>query len=169
MRRVLVIGGAGAGKSRFAQALGARLGIEVIHLDAHYWGLGWREPSREDWQARLDGLLARPAWIMDGNYSHTLERRLQACDTAVFLDLPRWLCLWRVLRRIWESHGQVREDMAPGCPEKFDLAFLGYVWRYRTRSRPKVLALLGRYRGRVAVYPLRTRRQVRDFLAGRGR
>lgn len=164
MQRVLVVGSPGAGKSCFAQALGAGLGIDVIHLDAHYWSAGWREPSRAEWSTRLAALLAAPAWVMDGNYSHTLAQRLLACDSVVLLDLPRALCLWRVLWRSWRSRGRVRADMAPGCPERFDLAFLLYVWRYRARSRPKVLDLLEQRRGEVAVHRLRSRRQVRQFL-----
>jgi adenylate kinase family enzyme len=101
---------------------------------------------------------------MDGNYSHTLERRLLACDTAIFLDMPRWLCMWRVLRRIWRNHGQIRADAAPQCPEKFDPAFLGYVWGYRRRSRARVCALLELHRPSVTVYRLSSTRQVADFL-----
>jgi adenylate kinase family enzyme len=166
MRRVLVIGSPGAGKSRFARALGARTGLAVVHLDAAYWMPGWREPAHADWEARLDALLAHPAWIIDGNYARTLAQRLRACDAVVLLDLPRWLCLWRVLWRMACSLGRVRDDMAPGCPERFDPAFLLYVWGYRRHSRPKVLRLLEQQRGHVAVYRLRSRAQVRRFLAG---
>ncbi len=168
MQRILVIGSAGSGKSYFGRALAERLGVEVIHLDQHFWGPGWCEPSHPVWDARLEELLARPAWVMEGSYTRTLQRRLQACDTAIFLDLPRWLCMWRVLWRIWTTRGQVRFDMAPGCPEQFHLGFLGLVWGYPARSRPKVLALLEQRRGAIALYRLRSRREVRQFLAGRG-
>lgn len=171
MQRILVIGSPGAGKSRLARRLGDRLGLPVIHLDAHYWQPGWVEPAPGQWHAQVQALLAHPAWVMDGNYSGTLPQRLQACDTVVFLDVPRWRCLWQVLWRWCRQRGRVRVDMAPGCPEKLDLEFVGFVLGYPRRSRPRVLALLEQAAGRVAVHRLRSRRQVRAFLSalhGRG-
>ena len=99
MKRVLVIGPGGAGKSTLAQRLGEILSLEGIHLDKFYWRAGWIEPPKEDWLATIEQLLARDAWVMDGNYSGTLERRLEAADTVVFLDLPRTTCVWRVIKR----------------------------------------------------------------------
>lgn len=171
MKRVLVIGPPGAGKSHFARQLGMRLGLPVIHLDAHYWSAGWVEPTPSEWAARLPALLERPAWVMDGNYSRTLPQRLDACDTVVFLDLPRWQCLWGVLRRAWRARGRVRADMAAGCPEKLDLAFLAFTWGYRNRSRPEVMRLLAQWGDRVAVHRFASRGQASAFLesvSGRG-
>ncbi|PTN54580.1 hypothetical protein [Stenotrophomonas panacihumi] len=161
-----MIGPPGAGKSHFARQLGERLGLPVIHLDAHYWSPGWVEPTPAEWAARLPALLARPAWIMDGNYSRTLPQRLAACDTVVFLDLPRWQCLWGVLRRAWLERGRVRADMAAGCPEKLDPAFLGFTWGYRRRSRPGVMRLLAQWEDRVAVHRLVSRGEASAFLDG---
>src|ERR1051325_11561095 len=118
MRRVLVIGSGGAGKSTFAARLGERTGLPVVHLDAHYWRAGWRETPREEWDARVDELLAADEWIIDGNYGGTLARRLAACDTVIFLDLPRTLCLWRVVKRRALFRGRSRPDMAEGWPER---------------------------------------------------
>ena len=42
-RRILVIGAGGSGKSTLASRLGETLGVEVIHLDQHYWKSGWIE------------------------------------------------------------------------------------------------------------------------------
>lgn len=71
MRRVLVIGCGGAGKSTLARQLGEATGLPVIHLDAHYWRPGWVETPKETWRAAVDELIAADAWIMDGNYSGT--------------------------------------------------------------------------------------------------
>ncbi|MGE0400814.1 MAG: AAA family ATPase [Kofleriaceae bacterium] len=142
--RILIVGPSGAGKSTLARRLGARLGVPVIHLDAHYWRAGWREPAKAEWEAQVDALVARDAWIMDGNYSGTFERRIAAADTVVFLDFPRWRCVAGVYTRWWRTRGTVREDLAPGCPEKLPSAeFLKWiVWDYPRRSRPRLLGLL---------------------------
>jgi len=99
MRRVLVIGSGGAGKSTFARRLAQCAGLPLIHLDAIYWKPGWLETPKEEWTQVVESLLAGERWVMDGNYGGTLEQRLASCDTVVFLDLPRSLCLWRAAVR----------------------------------------------------------------------
>ena len=89
MRRVAIIGSSGAGKSTLARRLGERTGLPVVHLDEHFWRPGWVETSRGEWRAVQTALCAQDAWIMDGNYSGTLDVRLARADTVVFLDLPR--------------------------------------------------------------------------------
>ncbi len=83
MRRVLVIGSGGAGKSTFARRLGDILQIDVIHLDTFYWRPGWVETPKPEWREIVLGLVQRESWIMDGNFSGTLEQRLEACDTVI--------------------------------------------------------------------------------------
>ncbi len=99
MKRALVIGSGGAGKSTFAARLARMTGLPLIHLDEIYRKPGWIESLREEWVGTTERWLAREAWMMDGNYGGTPEQRLAACDTAIVLDMPRLLCLWRVLWR----------------------------------------------------------------------
>src|SRR2546421_4393392 len=127
MKKILVIGPGGAGKSTFAKQLGEILGIEVVHLDSLYWQAGWVEPPKREWAAKLAEVLGRPAWIMDGNYSGSLEQRLEACDAVVFLDLPRLLCVWRVLKRAERHHNTIRPEMAQGCRGRLSIGFLACV------------------------------------------
>src|SRR5688572_30960534 len=79
MKRILVIGSGGAGKSTFARRLGKILSIEVIHLDSIYWRPGWIETPKQEWKKRVEHLIAGDSWIMDGNYSGTLQLRFEAC------------------------------------------------------------------------------------------
>ena len=164
MRRVLVIGSGGAGKSTLARAIGARLGLPVVHLDRLYWRPGWRKPSSGAWAETIDREVAADAWVMDGNFGETMDRRLAAADTVVFLDLPRLLCLWRVVRRRFRYAGRSRPDMTEGCPERLDAEFLAWIWGYPATRRPRVLARLAAA-GHVRVVQLRSRREVRQFLA----
>lgn len=130
MRRILVIGSGGAGKSTFSAKLGVKLGLPVVHLDACYWSAGWVERDKEEWREVVGRLVAEAAWIMDGNYGGTLDMRLAACDTVIFLDMPRFLCLWRILRRRLRFHGKTRPDMAEGCEEHLAWEFIRWVWNY---------------------------------------
>jgi adenylate kinase family enzyme len=162
-QRILVIGCSGAGKSTLARAIADRYRLPLIYLDRCYWRPGWVAPSEAEWAAEVERLIAEPEWVMDGNYSSTLRRRAEIADAIVFLDLPRWLCLLRVLRRAAFGYGRSRPDVAPGCPERFDWAFLKWVWNYPKRSRPKTLALLSTYSGSVVT--LHTTGAVRRWTA----
>ena len=167
MRRILVIGSSGTGKSTLARKIGPKLGLPVIHLDQEYWQPGWVATEPAAWQARVEGLVAREAWVMDGNYSGTFAIRVPRADAIVWLDLPRHIYFPRAVWRIVQSYGRVRPDLAPGCPEKVDLEFLfKWVWTYPTRSRPRTLRLIESLRGRIPVVVLRTPRQVRAFVEG---
>ena len=164
MRKILVIGSGGAGKSTFSRRLGERLGLEVIHLDTAFWNPGWVATPKDEWARKVEELIARESWVMDGNFSGTLDVRIAACDTVIFLDLPRTVCLWRVLKRAVMYRNARRPDMAEGCREKFDLEFLLWVWNYPKRSRPKVLALLGRHAGDKKIVRLRSSAEAERFL-----
>jgi adenylate kinase family enzyme len=166
MRKLLLIGPGGAGKSTLATRLGASLGLPVHHLDALYWRPGWQAPAREEWLATLAPLLAQDAWVMDGNFGGTLDERLAAADTAILLDLPPLLCLGRALRRRWRYRGRHRPDMAPGCLEKIDFEFVWWILGYRHRKVPTLLPKLRAWAtapGRRLVV-LRSPREVEAFI-----
>ncbi len=167
MRKVLVIGSGGAGKSTFARRLGELLDLEVIHLDSLYWSAGWVEMAKAEWQRAVEELLNREAWIIDGNYSGTLQIRLEACDTVIFLDMSRLICLWRLLKRAILYRNESRADMADGCPEKLNRKFMRWVWEYPERTRPKILKLLEKRAGNTQVIRLRSPAEVQRFLRAR--
>lgn len=166
MRRVAVIGCGGAGKSTLARALGERLGIEVVHLDRLYWRPGWVPTPADEWRAVVAGVARRERWITDGNYGGTLDLRLAAADTVLFLDLPRRVTVPSVLRRWWRHRGQAVQ--APACPERWSWTFLRWVWNYRRDSRPRVLAALAEHARHADVVTLRSRADVRRYLAALG-
>jgi adenylate kinase family enzyme len=164
MRRVLVIGSGGAGKSTFAARLAEHTGLPLIHLDALYWKPGWVESSKAEWAETVEQLTAAERWIMDGNYGGTLEQRLAACDTAIFLDLPRTLCLRRVIQRRVRFHGRARPDMTQGCPERLTWEFVRWIWNYPAERRPKILQRLSALRPDQRVVVLRSAAAVEDFF-----
>jgi adenylate kinase family enzyme len=163
---VLVIGCGGAGKSTFSRALAARTGLPLVHLDHVYWQPGWVPTPPEEWEARVRELIAGERWLIDGNYGGTMVLRLEAADTAIFLDVPRRTCLRRVYTRALRGYGRPRDDLGPGCPEKLpDLEFLRFVWGYRAARRPEVfdrLETFARRGGRAVI--LHTHADTRAFL-----
>lgn len=165
MQRVMVVGSGGAGKSTFARELGGRLGLPVIHLDAEYWQPGWVQTPHEPWDARMRELVAHDRWIMDGNYGRTQEPRMERADTIIVLDYPAWRCIWQVYKRAFRYRGQVRPDLAPGCPEQLpELQFLLWIWRFRRRSRPWLMDRLEKYREGRTIHIFPSPASARRFL-----
>lgn len=164
MRKVLVIGPGGAGKSTVANQLGKLLNIEVIHLDKFYWQSGWIEMPKSEWREKVEELLGRDEWIMDGNYSGTLDLRFQACDTVIFLDMSRTLCIWRVLKRAIIYRTKSRPDMAEGCPERLTLEFILWIWNYPQRTRPKIVKMLESACEGKRIIWLQSQADIKEFL-----
>jgi adenylate kinase family enzyme len=164
MKRVVVIGSGGSGKSTFARSLGEATGIEVIHLDSLYWKPNWRKSPPAEWEKRVAELVKRDSWIMDGNFGGTRRMRIEASDTVVFLDFPRLVCIYRVIRRGICYRGKSRPDMAEGCNEKLDLEFLSWVWNFPARSRYRIFEDVNTFPGKRLVI-LRSSRDVEEFLS----
>ena len=163
MRRVVVLGSGGAGKSTLARAVGERLGIEVVHLDRLFWRPGWDPMPTDEWRAVVARMVEGESWIADGNYSSTLDLRLAVADTVVLLDFPRRVTIPGILRR-WRRHrGQAVQ--AAGCPERWDGAFVRWVWNYRRDSRPRALAAIATHAPDSDVVVLTSRAEVRRWLA----
>ncbi len=137
MKRVLIIGCPGSGKSTFARALAEKTGLPLYHLDLLYWRADRTTVDKAVFRARLAELLARDTWIMDGNYGDTMALRLGYADTVFFLDLPTEVCLAGIRAR----RGKPRTDL-PWIEEEEDEDFMRFVEAYATDSRPRVMSLL---------------------------
>jgi adenylate kinase family enzyme len=166
VQRVAVIGCGGAGKSTLARALGERTGLPVVHLDALYWRPGWDPTPSDEWREVVAGIAAGDRWITDGNYGGSLDVRLPAADTVLFLDMPRRVTIPGILRRWWRHHGTAVQ--APGCPERVSWEFLRWVWHYRRDSRPRALAAVAAHARSAEVVVLRSRAEVAAFLSRQG-
>ena len=166
MRRIAIIGCGGAGKSTLARKMGEKLGLKVHHLDRLYWRSDWKESALNEWKPLHDNLCTESEWILDGNYSSTMDVRLKACDTVIFLDFPRLLCLYRVVKRFFKYRGTSRPDMTLGCPERVTKEFLHYIWMYPKARRPGILKKLENIKAEKNVYILTSTQEISDFLAG---
>lgn len=166
MQKILIIGSPGSGKSTLSKKLGKKLNLPVVHLDRLWLKEGWKERSREEFDKLLKKELEKDKWIIDGNYSRTLETRVKSADAVIFLDYNRFLCLWRVLKRVITNYGKVRSDMADGCRERFDFEFLKYVYKFNDEQRDKILNLLLTNES-VRVIIIRNRKDLKKVLEER--
>lgn len=157
--KIIVIGCPGSGKSTFARALGELTGLPVYHLDQLNWNADKTTVPKEVFRQRLQEVLQKDAWIIDGNYGSTIELRLQHCDTVFFLDLPTEVCVEGVRARM----GNPRADM-PWVETEPDEEFMQFIIHdFPTEKRPQILALRETY-GEKEWITFRSRAEADDYL-----
>jgi len=161
MKKVIVIGCPGAGKTTFAEKLQSKTGLPLYYLDAV-----WHKPdrthiSRADFDLRLQEILQEDRWIIDGNYNRTLEVRLQHCDTAIFFDLSVEECLWGATNRL----GKGRYDM-PWIDTELDPNLRQQIEAFPSAVRPGIMELLDRYKQGRQIVVFSTRQASDAYLNG---
>ena len=165
MRRVLIIGNSGGGKSTLARKLGDRLSLPIVHLDVLFWKPGWVESQDAEFRACVAEALTAPAWICDGNFGSTWDVRMPLADTIVWIDQPRLVCLIRAICRVFQYRRAPRPDMAEGCRETLDFAFYRFIWIYDRQVRPRLLEALATHGAHARQVLLRNDREIAAFLS----
>ena len=158
MKKIIVIGCPGSGKSHFSKELHAKTGIPLYHLDMMYWNADRTTVDKSTFIERLSGALAKSTWIIDGNYSSTMEMRMQAADTVIFLDYPTELCIDGIKQR----RGKPRGDI-PWIETEEDAEFIEFIKSYNTNQKPNVLELLERY-AEKQIITFKSRNEADEFL-----
>jgi adenylate kinase family enzyme len=165
--RVWIVGPPGSGKSTLADRLGSRLSCPVVHLDEIHWLPGWK--TRDPWEFLdlTDAATAGPAWVVEGNYEVVRRPFLPRADLAIWLDLPLFLCLWRILRRCL-ARASTGEIICNGNRESLRETFLSrksLLWWAITTDRRRRRTYTGEFTGRPHVR-LRTPRETAAWLVG---
>lgn len=160
MKKIMVIGCPGSGKSTFSRALHKKTHIPLFHLDMMYWNPDRTTVEKAVFRERLSSAIQNKEWIIDGNYGSTIELRLQACDTVIFLDYPLEVCL----DGIRERRGKARTDM-PWIEDENeeDAEFIEFVKNFNSQSRPKIIELLDKYPHKD-IFIFKSREEAAGFL-----
>ena len=158
MKKIIVIGCPGSGKSTLSRALHYKTGIPLYHLDMMYWNADKTTVEKRVFLERLSVVLEKDAWIIDGNYGSTMELRMAACDTVIFLDYPLDVCLDGIRNR----RGKPRSDM-PWIETEEDAEFIEFIKNYNKQQKPKVLELLKKY-GDKNIIIFKSREEADAFL-----
>ena len=160
MKKVIVIGCPGSGKSTVSRTLHNKTGIPLYHLDMMYWNADKTTVEKSVFLERLSAVLEKDEWIIDGNYGSTMELRMVACDTVIFLDYPLEICL----DGIKERRGKPRSDM-PWIETEEDAEFIEFIKNYEEQQKPKVLELLEKYSDKNIIV-FKSREEADAFLNG---
>ena len=158
MKRIMIIGCPGSGKSTFARRLAEKTCLPLFYLDMMYWNPDRTTKPKEKFRAALRETVTLDEWIIDGNYGSTLEIRMEACDTVIFLDFPVEVCI----SGVEERRGKPRADM-PWVETEPDLEFIDFIRKYNSESRPRVVELLEKYKEKNIIV-FRSRAESDDYL-----
>lgn len=139
--KVIIIGCSGSGKSYFAKELHRITSLPLFHLDKIYWKKNWEHLTREEMVLEITKIASNDRWIMDGNYSSTLELRINFADTIFFLDMDEDLCI----KSERERRGKKRDDFPSFLEEKEDPEFINFIKNFKWECRPMILSLLNKY------------------------
>ena len=161
MRKVVVIGNNGTGKSVSAVKLGKKLNLPVIHLDTYFHKPGWTKVSNEEWDKIHGEFIKGKEWIMDGTYKRTLDKRINAADTVIFLDFPKWLAFYRMVRRRILNRNSRRPDMPEFLTERLSMILLR---KNLTFSKKRIYQILQKYNDTKVIIILKNNKEVDRFL-----
>lgn len=159
MKKVIVIGCPGSGKTTFAEKLNKCTGLPLYYLDAI-----WHKPdkthiSREEYDQRLVEIFETPEWIIDGNYNRTIEVRLQQCDTVFLFDLPTEICIQGATERL----GKGRYDL-PWIETELDDSFRRAIEEFPKKSLPIIYELIDKYKSGKQVVVFKSRDESDEYL-----
>jgi len=164
IKRIMIIGQPGSGKSFLARKIGDQTGLPVVHIDNIHWQAGWRERSAEE-KARLCAEVhAQEQWIFEGGFSRSWDDRLARADVLIWLDIPLWLRAIRVIRRTLQYHGSSRPDLPEGCPERFNWEFTRWIWKTRTSGKKKMQAFYANTSAEKLKFHVQNRKHVSTLL-----
>ena len=162
MKKVIIIGSCGAGKSTFAKKLSKYTGIKLIHLDQKYWKPNWVRTDSDVFKEKVAEMISRDEWIIDGNYNSTMDMRISAANTIIFLDFSRWICLYRTLKRRLRNN---RVDTISCCKERITYELIKWViWTFPRINRKEILDKINKVRNNKKVVILKSNKQVKNFL-----
>lgn len=162
--KIAIVGCPGSGKSVLAHKLHTILGIPLYHLDQYFWKPGWQEIDRDEFVKIHNQLCDKPEWIIDGTAIRLLEYRAQQADIIIFLDFPRYLCLYRFKRAI-TYFGKVYFASAKGCPERGpDPKFLSYIWTINRQRKPIVMDVLQRYKDQKKTFVIKNTAELDQLI-----
>jgi len=159
MKKVIIIGCPGSGKTTFAEKLQRVTNLPLYYLDAI-----WHKPdrthiSREEYDKKLSEIFQTEEWIIDGNYSRTIEERIQNSDTIFLFDLPTEVCLQGATERL----GKERYDV-PWIDTELDPKLQHEIEEFPDKVLPRIYELLEKYSDGKKVIIFKSREEIDEYL-----
>ena len=167
IKRIAIIGNAGSGKSTLAQKLHKITNLPIYYLDQYYWKPGWVRTDPDEYKKMHAALCDKEEWIIDGINLKVMEYRIKRADMIIFLDLPRYICFWRIFKRTFKNYGKETPSSPKGCSERFNwefIKFLKWVWDFKKKYPPAIAVLLKKHSDEKRVYVFKSQQEVDAFI-----
>lgn len=139
-----MVGCSGAGKTTLSRRIARQLGYRHVEMDALYHQPDWQVLPTAQFQKQMADALRGDDWVVEGNYSAARPLVLDRADTVIWLDLPRFTVmrrlLWRTLRRVlcrqvlWNGNRERWANLFSLKPEK---SILVWAWTRHSRYRER--------------------------------
>lgn len=160
MKKILVTGNAGSGKSTLSKKLGIILNMPVYSLDSIVWQKGWKKTPDEEKAIKIKELISKDKWIIDGVSMDVFA----AADTVIFLDVPRRVSYWRVLKRNWRYLFKSRPELPPDCPEILIIRkLITIIWNFYKNYRPRLLETMEKSKNKK-IFHIRSNKELEEFI-----
>lgn len=163
LEKIMIIGRPGSGKSTFSIQLKKILNLPLFHLDKYFFEENWKERNYQDFLSIQQEMVNSARWVIDGNSTKSYEMRFAQADVCLYFNFPRWLCYWRVLKRLFHKHSEIN-DRALGCHETVRWSLLSYMWNFEGRVKPILNHLKSKYPN-VHLIELRADQDIRNLTS----
>jgi adenylate kinase family enzyme len=161
INRIMIFGKPGSGKTTLTLALSKTLNLPIYHLDKYFFVSNWVEREKNEFLAIKQKFVNLDRWIIDGNATQSLEMRFQKADVAIYMSLPRFTCIWRVIKRTFTKDYTI-DDRAPNCKERLSLRLIRYLWNFDKNVELKIQELQAQY-PEVKFYKVTSNNELKDL------
>lgn len=129
--RIMIMGPTNAGKSTLAVAIANKRSIPAIHLDLfrHLPNTDWQMRSTTEFHDLHAEAIMSDAWVIDGNYSTIIPRRLDRATGIILIDDALWRRYWRYFRRTLGPYA--RFGALEGNKDSIKWEMLHWLWKTR--------------------------------------
>lgn len=163
--KIAIVGNSGSGKSTLAVQLNQILHIPLFHLDQYFWQPGWQRPNHDEFEKIHHALCDADSWIIEGMSSSLFDYRLERADIIIFSDMPLYVCLYRIFKRVLLNFGKVSFSNAPGCPERIPhWGFLKHIWNFSMDQKPKIEELLHKFKEQKKIFVVKNKSDLNELI-----
>lgn len=164
VKRIMIIGGHGAGKTTLALKLGEITGLPVVHIDRFYHLPRWKKRPQKTAIAEIESHANTERWIMDGDDFRSFAPRLKRTDMIIYLHVSTLRRVARVFKRAIKSFDKPRVDLPDGCRGKFSLNSLKWAaFGYPMKMRPAMHKAMAEVAGEIPIVHLRSESDVLEL------
>ena len=163
-KKIIILGNGGSGKSWIAERIAEITNYPCYHLDHELWKQNWVRVTEEEESEWHDEVLAGENWIIEGNYSGTIERRFAAADLIIFLDINQIVCILSAMKRRGRTRSELQLQTTKSTIfNKESLQFIKWQWNFRKSKKLKILALCDKYPKNIFLH-IKSRRDANKLL-----